>query len=114
MKRFLGDKTAQIRHSASPGEEWTGPYTICGDAEVDHRQGYYALTPDGKELLKPLLRLTCVDLTPGDSEDGSFQMVVSKAGQPPLEAGEKIVSLEPDNVHTITSAAAQRENQDDD
>lgn len=53
-----------------PGTVWDGPAAIYDDASVDHRHGAYALTGDGKGLLRTVLgkpvRLVTVVAADGD------------------------------------------------
>lgn len=53
------------------GERYEGPAAWCDGPEVGFARGPYALTADGKDLLRPLVRLVMVDDAPGDPDDGA-------------------------------------------
>lgn len=60
--------------------------------------GHYALTPDGKSLLrrglrKRPVRLVMVDDAPGNAQDGACHLEIAKKGDPIARAG-RIVGLE--------------------
>lgn len=78
------------------GELWKGPKGIFDGAEVGHRHGFYALTADGKELLKvggKPVRLTHVDLAPGDEYKGDEEFRVAGPNDPDTVQGN-LVGLE--------------------
>jgi hypothetical protein len=60
-----------------PGERWDGYAAVADGLDVDHVRGVYALTDDGRDLRRPLLRLVAVDETPGVSEDGNFHYEIA-------------------------------------
>lgn len=75
------------------GDVYEGPMAVFDGEQVNHVHGFYALTDDGKELRKPLVRLMHVDLAPGDSHDGSQEFRVAGKNDPPTARGN-IVEFE--------------------
>jgi hypothetical protein len=74
------------------GTRWYGPAAYCTDYALVPRPGYYALSDDGKQLRKPLLRLVCVDDAPGDNKDGSCHYEVAGKNDPVQRQG-KVVKM---------------------
>lgn len=74
-----------------PGQLYTGPVAYA-DEDGSRRLplAYYALSADGKELRRPLLRLVAIDDAPGDPEDGAFHYEIASAGDPPSKPGRSV------------------------
>lgn len=80
------------------GDLWKGPKGIFDGEEVGHRHGFYALTDDGKDLLKVRgkpVRLTHVDLAPGDEYNGDEEFRVAGPKDPGTVQGN-LVDLQVD------------------
>jgi hypothetical protein len=58
------------RQRRRKGLAYDGPAAWSDDYGLVPRPGYYALTPDGKTVLRDV-PLVCVDDAPGDVNDGS-------------------------------------------
>lgn len=84
--------------SLKRGDLYEGPKAVFDGEEVGHRHGFYALTGDGKELLKNRgkpVRLTQVDLSPGNEYDGAEEFRVAGPDDPGTVQG-RLVGLEVD------------------
>jgi hypothetical protein len=79
-----------LRRGPKPGTVFDGLVTYCHDYSLVEKPGYYALGEDGKQLQKPLLRLTWVDDAPGDEDDGSGHYEVSAKTDPISRAGAPV------------------------
>lgn len=82
-----------FRRRPAAGTVWAGPAAYYDDATVNYRRGFYALTDDGKQIRRPLVRLVAVDDAPGDPDDGSWHREVAGRHDPPQRAA-RIVPLE--------------------
>lgn len=80
------------------GEAYDGPMAVFDGEEVGHVHGFYALTDDGKELRKPLVRLMHVDLAPGDDDDGNQEFRVAGKNDPPTIRSDKLVEFEAEEI----------------
>lgn len=89
--RFFRSRTAS---GPQPGSPWDGFAAWCSDSSVDHRAGFYALTDDGRDLLRPLVRLTMIDDAPGNPENGACHLVVSGPDDPPQAPAGRIVEFD--------------------
>jgi hypothetical protein len=93
------------------GSTYRGPLAIFDDEQVDGVRGFYALTKDGKELLKHRgkpVRLTQIDLAPGDPDNGDERYVIAeKDGPMQLNArpNDGVIELEPENVRGKTDVS---------
>ena len=65
-----------------PGTRYEGHACYTDDYQLVPRPGYYALTDDGKQLRKPLLRLVCVDDAPGDPDGIACHYEVAAKNDP--------------------------------
>lgn len=75
------------------GAKYTGPMAIFDGEEVDRLHGFYALTKDGKSLLKQNgkpVRLMHVDRAPEDPDDGSQEFRVAGKDDPPSRRGNVV------------------------
>lgn len=85
------------------GDVYEGPMAVFDDASVGHLKAFYALTEDGKSLLKvggKPVRLTHIDLAPGDATDGTQEFRVAGKNDPPQQLAGNVVELEPENIQT--------------
>lgn len=86
----------KLRGGPKPGDVWEGPSCWTDDYSVVKQPGYYALTDDGKELRKPLVRLVGVAHSPDPDDDG-HHLEVAGPNDPPhrfQEQGTNVISLE--------------------
>jgi hypothetical protein len=94
---------AKSQKQLKVGADYDGPKAIFDDEQVGGERGFYALEKDGRTLLKQggkPVRLTQIDLSPGDPENGLEKYVVAGKNDPmQLNArAENIVELRPDQV----------------
>jgi len=73
LRRLFGPK---------PGTRYEGPACYTDDYQAVPRPGYYALTDDGRNLRKPLMRLVCVDDNPGDPDGRACHYEVASKTDP--------------------------------
>lgn len=64
----------KLRQQRRAGKRYEGPAAWCDDYTAVPRPGFYALTPDGKNILADV-PLVCIDEAPGDPDDGSCHYV---------------------------------------
>lgn len=83
--------------SERAGQPYDGPACWCDDYMAVPRPGFYALSEDGRDILKEY-PLVCVDDAPGDPEDGSCHYEYAGPDDNPYRHNPdvplKIVSIE--------------------
>jgi hypothetical protein len=81
---------AKLRQRARAGKPYDGPAAWSDDYSAVPRPGYYALTPDGKNILSGV-PLVCVDDAPGNALDGSCHYEFAGPRDYPQRSGGKPV-----------------------
>lgn len=79
-----------------PGKVWDDPAAIFDDDSVDHRHGAYALTPDGRSLLRVLgspVRLVTVV-----HPDGDHHYEIARRGESPVRHDDDYTAVDGDTV----------------
>lgn len=82
--------------SARQGQPYDGPACWCDDYQAVPRPGFYALSEDGRSILKEY-PLVCVDDAPGNPDDGSTHYEYAGPDDNPYRlagAPQNIVPLE--------------------
>lgn len=99
-------KSKADRSAPPAGMLWTGPAAYTMDYSIVDKPGFYALTEDGKEFRRPLVRLVMVDDAPGNDEDGSCHLEVASSSDPAqMHRGLRVVSLSTEVEGTSDVAA---------
>lgn len=91
-----------------PGTVYEGPACYVNDYEAVERPGFYALTDDGKDLLRPLIRLVMVDDAPNDPDNGHCHLEVAYANDGPQKTNRNVpITPRPEAVVEMEAHDAQ-------
>lgn len=82
LSRLFGSSEPKSPHPPA-GTPYIGPAAFWSEPGRVPWPGFYALTPDGKDLLQPPLRLTAVNHVPDDPTHTGWHLQVSAPDDPP-------------------------------